>query len=122
MLRAPATCKLSRTSAATSVSPLVSEKLVLPTRGPPVPGRQPGHLSSGDAPPSGQTCTASRLPAGVADAAEMYQAGAAVADRSAIVVQYQEFKRTFVSRPNEVNMNTSTRISICLSVPGGVGK
>ena len=50
---------------------------------PPVPERHPGLLSSGDAPPSGQTCTASRLPARVADAAVMHQAGAAVADRSA---------------------------------------
>ena len=50
---------------------------------PPVPGRHPGLLSSGDAPPSGQTCTASRLPARVADAAVMHHAGAAVADRSA---------------------------------------
>ena len=50
---------------------------------PPVPGRHPGLLSSGDAPPSGQTCMASRLPARVANAAEMHQAGAAVADRSA---------------------------------------
>ena len=49
---------------------------------PPVPGRHPGLLSSGDAPPSRQTCMSSRLPAREADTAEMHQAGAAVADRS----------------------------------------
>ena len=61
--------------------PLMPEKLVLP----PVPGHHPGLLASGDALTSGKTCAASSLPARMADAAEMHQAGAAVADRRAFL-------------------------------------
>ena len=52
---------------------------------PPVPGHHPGLLAPGDALTSRKTCAASRLTARMADAAEMRQAGAAVADRRAFL-------------------------------------
>ena len=78
MPRAPATCKLSRTSVSPSRRRSWSCRHAASSS-----WASPWTPLFGRCASRGQTCTASRLPARVANAAVMHHAGAAVADRSA---------------------------------------